>query len=76
MLAGTPDERIAAWLHHFQNLLGKQPSVPDADFDITPVVEGILPIEVNEFTLDEVESALNKAKPGRAIGLDNIPPEL
>ena len=76
MLAGTPDERTSAWLHHFQNLLGKQPTVPDTNFDITPVVEGILPIEVNEFTLEEVESALNQAKSGGAIGLDNIPLEL
>ena len=75
-LRGSIDERNSAWLQHFRTLLGEPPLINNDDFDVSPIVDGELPITADKFTMDELDIALKQTRSGRAVGLDNIPLEI
>ena len=75
-LQGSVEERKEKWKDYFCNLLGQPPKVPDDNFDITPVIDHVLPIEEGPFTLDELNEALKSTKRGGAVGVDSIPLEI
>ena len=75
-LQGSVDERKEKWKDYFCNLLGQPPKVPDDNFDITPVIDHVLPIEEGPFTLQELNEALKSTKRGGAVGVDSIPLEI
>lgn len=70
---GSVEERKEQWKEYFCKLLGKPPKVPNDTFDITPVVDHILPIEEGLFTPQELQKALKNSKRGGAVGVDSIP---
>ena len=70
---GSTKARKESWLRHFQNLLGKKANLPD---DLNLPMEEIsdqLNIPTTNFTMDELKTVLNKVKPSKAFGPDNIP---
>ena len=70
---GSSKARKESWLHHFQNLLGKKANLPD-DLDLhMEEISGQLNIPTTNFTMDELKIVLNKVKPSKAFGPDNIP---
>ena len=52
-LNGSIDERKEKWRNYFCNLLGQPPKVPDNNFEISHVIDQILPIEEGPFTMQE-----------------------
>ena len=72
-LRGSIDERNSAWLQHFGTLLGEPPLINNDDFDVSPIVDGELPITADKFTMEELDIALKQTRSGRAVGLYNIP---
>lgn len=72
--ADNPDERLDKWRNHFQGLLGEPPDIKDEQ--ITVVVPFELPIDTNEFTLSELEKAINLSSNNKATGIDTIPAEV
>ena len=75
-LKGSVEERKEKWKDYFCNLLGQPPRVPGDNFDITPVVDYVLPIDEGPFTLHELSKALKSTKRGGAVGVDSIPLEI
>ena len=71
--AKSHKERVDVWKLHFHNLLRKHPVIDDA-----PVrkVFDILPIETNDFTMDELQRSIKQLKNNKAAGLDEIPAEV
>ena len=70
--ASSQEERLKLWKEHFQNLLGKPPSVSDKP--IETVINSTLNVKIGNFTIDELESV--KVKGRKAAGLDDVPPEV
>ena len=74
--AMNQQDRLNQWKNHFENLLGKTPTI-----NIQETIE-LLPeetesnIKVGPFNDEELNKALSKIKNGKASGLDGIPPEV
>ena len=73
---GSVEERKEKWKDYFCNLLGKPPMVPNGNFEVTPVIDQVLPIEEGLFTHQELYKALKYTKRGGAVGVDSIPLEI
>lgn len=72
--ASSQDERLKLWKQHFENLLGKPPSINEVV--ITPLFENELNIKKGAFTIDELCTVLKNTKSGKSCGLDNIAAEV
>jgi len=72
--ATSQQDRLNKWKFHFQNLLGKPPTIKD--HQIQPVIDYQLDIKLGNFSLEELNKALSKMQNGKAPGLDGIPPEV
>ena len=72
--AKNPQERIQKWKDHFQNLLGQSPEAKPAE--IKTVFRDVLPINTDDFTLEELKKCIRSFKNNKASGLDNIPIEV
>ena len=71
---GSQSKRISNWTEHFQNLLGKEPKIPE-DISLPRVrISEKLDIPTAEFTLAELQNVLKQTKSSKAFGPDNIPP--
>ena len=67
-------KRLENWLLHFQNLLGKKPTLPQNDTLPREVMSPPLNIPVTPFTIKELTTTLSDTKSCKAFGPDNIPP--
>ena len=70
--ATSQEEHLKLWKEHFQNLLGKPPSVSDKP--IETIINYTLNIKLGHFTTTELEAV--KVKGRKAAGLDDILPEV
>ena len=70
--ATSQEERLKLWKEHFQNLLGKPPSVSDKP--IETIINYTLNIKLGHFLTTELKAV--KVKGRKAAGLDDIPPEV
>ena len=71
----SPLDRLKKWLDHFQDLLGKVPQVTDDATEIGKVFNN-LHIMDTAFTHSELQQAKKTIKEGKAMGPDNVPPEV
>ena len=72
--AKSPEDRMRKWKDHFKNLLGQPPVItPRAT---STVVEETLPINTNDFTMEELVKCVRGFKNNKASGLDDIPIEV
>ena len=67
-------ERIKLWKQHFENLLGNPPKVTHEP--ITRIIIKQLDIKLGLFTQEKFDSVLRKIKNRKAVGLDEIHPEV
>ena len=72
--ATNQQERIKLWKQHFENLLGNPPKVTHKP--ISRIIYKQLDIKLRPFTLEELVSVLRKIENRKAVGLDEIPPEV
>ena len=72
--AASQKDRLQQWQDHFQNLLGKPPTVTDEQ--IQTIFDLQSDIKLGNFEEEELHQVLNKMKNGKAPGLDGIPPEV
>ena len=72
--ATNQQERIKLWKQHFENLLGNPPEVTHEP--ITRIISKQLDIKLGLFNLEKLDSVLRKIKNRKAVGLDEIPPEV
>jgi exonuclease III len=72
--ASDDEERLEKWKQHFQNLLGKTPTVNTQQTQ--RIIEEQLDIRTGLFTMDELHTTKKQIKRGKASGLDNIPTEV
>ena len=72
--AASQQERVKLWKQHFENLLGNPPKVTNEP--ITRIISKQLDIKLGPFTKEELDSVLRKIKNRKAVGLDEIPPEV
>ena len=72
--ATNQQERIKLWKQHFKNLLGNSPKVTHEP--ITRIISKQLDIKLGPLTQEELNSVLRKIKNRKAVGLDEIPPEV
>ena len=72
--ASSQKYHINKWKNHFQNLLGKSPTVSDRA--IEKIIDQELPIKTGQFEEQELDIVLKKMKNKKAAGLDEIPPEV
>ena len=68
----SQEERLKLWKEHFQNLLGKPPSVLDKP--IETIINYTLNIKLGHYTTPELEAV--KVNGRKAAGLDDIPPQV
>ena len=74
---GSKDERLKVWYNHFNNLLGKDPQLPDdAVEEEIPKLFKDIQINDQHFTLDELKKAKQSLTLGKACGPDDIPPDI
>ena len=71
----SKEERLKNWYTHFNNLLGKEPTVDDENEEIKQIFSE-LPIKNGPFKMEEYKAAKKKMKTGKAAGPDEIPPEV
>ena len=72
--AKNDEERIIKWKDHFSNLLGQPPNIIDKP--IIKVIDEELPIKIGNFTMSELQKALQSLPNRKACGLDDIPGEV
>ena len=72
--ATSPQDIIKKWKEHFENLLGQPPEVDDKE--IQPIIPNLLPINCDDFTMEELGKCVNDCANNKATGLDNIPAEV
>ena len=68
------EKRIHLWKQHFENLLGKSPKVMHKP--ITEIIINQFDIKLGQFTQEKLDSVNRKFKDRKAVGLDEIPPEV
>ena len=71
---GSSKKRLENWFFHFQNLLGKKPTLPETNILPREQISPLLNIPESSFTLKELHKALSETKSSKAFGPDNIPP--
>ena len=76
MKGGSQSKRLSNWTKHFQNLLGKEPKLPDDNSLPRTRISEELDISTDEFTISELLTVLKHTKTSKAFGPDNIPPVL
>ena len=69
----SQEESLKLWKQHFENLLGKPPSINEAV--ITPLFENELSIKKGAFTMDELCTVQKNTKNGKSCGLDIFVPQ-
>ena len=74
--ASNPSARIEAWKNHFSTLLGTTQLPDSVSSNIQTIVDHELPINTNDFTLDELNTCIRCLKNNKATGLDDIPGEV
>ena len=72
--ATSQQERIQLWKPYFENLLGNPPKVTQES--ILRIISKQLDIKLGPFTQEELDSVLRKIKNRKAVGLDEILPEV
>lgn len=72
--ADNPAERVKLSEEHFVNLPGKPPETTNTE-PISKVVENILPMNTEEFNIEELSKCIKSFKNNKATGIDNIPIE-
>ena len=78
--ADSPSHRLDLWRKHFEDLLappsaqGNNPTT--SNFIPKTMVNQELPINTDNFTMDELEQCLKKVSTNKAAGLDEIPGEV
>ena len=72
--AKSPKEHIKKWKDHFQNLLGQPPTIRAEE--TKNVLQHILPMNTENFTMEELNKCITSFKNNKASGLDNIPIEV
>ena len=72
--ATNQQERIKLWKQYFQNLQGNPLKVTHEP--ITRIISKQLDIKLGPFTREELDSVLRKNENRKAVGLDEIPPEV
>ena len=72
--AKSTEERIKKWRDHFLNLLGQPPVTRSKE--TKTVLQHILPINTEDFTMEELNKCIKSFKNNKALGLDNIPIEV
>ena len=72
--ATSQKERIQLWKQHFENLLGNLPKVTYEQ--VTRIISKQFDIKVGQFMQEELDLVLRKVKNRKAVGLDDIPPEV
>ena len=73
--ADSKEDRIKKWYSHFQNLLGKEPSVTGELNIAKPIMEN-LGISDALFTSEEYLTAKKSLIDGKALGSDGFAPEV
>ena len=71
----SPQDRLNKWLDHFQSLLGKEPQITAETTEIGKVFNDLHIIDT-AFTHSELQQAKKSIKEGKAMGPDNVPPEV
>ena len=72
--AASQVEPIHTWKEHFKNLLGKSPKVTDKL--ITKIIINQLDIKLKRLLKKNSTEHQEKIKNRKAVGLDEIPPEI
>ena len=72
--AKCPEEGIKKWKDHFLNLL-EQPSATRPK-ETKAVLKHTLPINTDDFTMEELNKYMKSFKNNKAPGLDNVPIEV
>ncbi|XP_035665583.1 uncharacterized protein LOC118408831 [Branchiostoma floridae] len=73
----TPDQQLARWREHFENLLNRPAPPPSPQLDaLAAAASEDDSVPTGPPTREEVVKAIQKLKPGRAAGADGITPEL
>lgn len=71
----NPSDRISTWKNHFATLLGAT-STSTTRAPVSTVIQDELPINTDDFTLDELRCCIKSLKNNKACGLDDIPAEV
>ena len=70
---GSAKKRLENWSNHFQNLLGKEASLPE-NYTLPSVqVSEPLGINTSPFSINELKEATKQLNASKAFGPDNIP---
>ena len=72
--ANQQEKKTRLWKQHFETLLGNPPKVKHEP--ITRIISKQLDIKLGLFTQKELDSVLRKIKNRKAVGLDELPPEV
>ena len=62
------------WKNYYKNLLGKSLKVTDKP--IIKIIDNQADIRLGKFTQEKLDVVQRKIKNGKAVGLDEIPPEI
>ncbi len=73
-LASNGSENMAVLGPHFKRVFSNHQPVNLSIFDLIPQWEQLMEID-HPITFSEVDKAINKLMPGKAPGLNDIPPE-
>ena len=72
--AASQEKRIQLWKQYFETLPGNPPKVTYEP--ITRIISQQVDMKLGQFTQEELDSVLRKIKNRKAVGLDEIPPEV
>ena len=72
--ATSQQEQIHLWKQHFENLLGNPPKVTHEP--LMRIISNELDIKLGPLTQEELDLVQRKIKNRKAVGLDEISPEL
>ncbi len=73
-LASSSNNNMAVFGPHFERVFSNHQPVDFSILDLIPQQEQLMEID-HPITFSEVDKAINKLKPGKALGLNGIPPE-
>ena len=73
-LASNSSKNMTVFGPHFDRVFSNHQPVDLSILDLIPQKEQLMEIDC-PITFNEVDKAINKLKPGKALGLNGIPPE-